>query len=69
MDRIEEVARALCEADGKNSDEPYFPGERELITEGKKQTDRPVQKPRWEAYRTEAHKFIAAYRVMTKARP
>jgi hypothetical protein len=50
--RIEEVARALCRATGKNPDEM--------------QIDRPKQLPQWLLYELEARKFIAAYDVLSR---
>jgi hypothetical protein len=52
MDKTEEVARALCSATGKNSDEM--------------QIDRPQRIPQWHLYDAEARKFIAAYNVMAR---
>jgi hypothetical protein len=52
MDKVEEVARALCRATGKNPDEM--------------QIDRPKQTPQWQLYELEARKLIAAFEVMSK---
>jgi hypothetical protein len=50
MNKIEEVARALCRAAGKSPDEM--------------QIDLPKQVPQWQRYEVEARKFIGAYNIM-----
>jgi hypothetical protein len=54
MDKVEEVARALCRATGKNPDEM--------------QIDRPKDIPQWQLYELEARKLVAAFEVMSKKR-
>jgi hypothetical protein len=52
MDKVEEVARALCRAAGKDPDAM--------------QIDRPKEIPQWQLYELEARKLIAAFEVMAK---
>jgi hypothetical protein len=63
-DRIECVARAMCQADGNNPDEQVPSGEREIVTSGG-----PVQSvlreqavivPTWKTYERKARRFVAA---------
>jgi hypothetical protein len=55
MDKLEEVARALCDADGRKPDEKYHPtGD----------PDPKKQLFQWQRYEVEARKFMAAYLVM-----
>jgi hypothetical protein len=65
MDGVERVARALCQADGKNPDEQVATGETEvLINSGplhERHTPQSVTQARWKTYKQEAQRFIAAF--------
>jgi hypothetical protein len=57
MEKLEQVARALCEADGRKPNETYHPtGD----------PDPKKQLRQWQRYEVEARKFMAAYNVMAK---
>lgn len=58
--RIERVARALCEADGKDPEEDYLTG-RTLTTRTRNSVSQKSETvPRWQTYHNEAKRFVAA---------
>jgi hypothetical protein len=59
-DRVERVARALCQADGRDPDRAIETGQWETIESGGLQTRRPVTLRGWKAYEKNAKQFLAA---------
>ena len=60
-DRIERVARAMCQADGNNPDEQVPTAEREIVTSsGPMHRDQAVIVSRWKTYEQKARRFVAA---------
>jgi hypothetical protein len=58
--RIERVARALCQADGRDPDRSIETGQWETVTSGGLQTQRPVTLRGWKVYEKDARQFLAA---------
>jgi hypothetical protein len=61
MDRIERVARAMCEADGHKANETYESGGYETVKSGMSTTRQPKKDPLWTKYEAEARRFVAAH--------
>jgi hypothetical protein len=59
-DRIERVARALCQADGRDPDRSIETGQWETVVSGGHQTQRPVTLQGWKVYEKDAKQFVAA---------
>ena len=59
--RIERVARALCQADGKNPNAEHQTHENETTRVGAAYQIGPKSIPNWYDYATEAKKFVAAF--------
>jgi len=59
--RIERVARALCEADGKDPDGKRQTGERETMPRGSGFAMAYKEISNWQDYEDAARKFIAAF--------
>jgi hypothetical protein len=59
-DRLERVARALCQADGRDPDRSIETGQWEMILSGGLQTRRPVTLRGWKVYEKDARQFLAA---------
>jgi hypothetical protein len=59
-DRIERVARALCQADGRDPDRSVETGRWETVVSGGCQTRRPVTLRGWKVYEKDARQFLAA---------
>ena len=59
-DRIERVARALCQADGRDPDRSIETGQWETVVSGGLQTRRPVTLRGWKVYEKNARQFLAA---------
>jgi len=59
-DRIERVARALCQADGRDPDRSIETGQWEMVVSGGLQTRRPVTLRGWKVYEKDARQFLAA---------
>ena len=59
-DRIERVARALCQADGRDPDRSIETGQWETVVSGGLQTRRPVTLRGWKVYEKDARQFLAA---------
>jgi hypothetical protein len=59
-DRIERVARALCQADGRDPDRSIETGQWETVASGGHQTQRPVTLRGWKVYEKNAKQFVAA---------
>ena len=59
-DRIERVARALCQADGRDPDRAIETGQWETVVSGGLQTRRPVTLRGWKVYEKNARQFLAA---------
>jgi len=59
-DRIERVARALCQADGRDPDRSIETGQWETVLSGGHQTQRPVTLRGWKVYEKDAKRFVAA---------
>lgn len=60
--RIERVARALCQEDGKDPDTEHPTGKQETVRAGSgafHQVNKNI--PNWQDYVTEAKKFVAAF--------
>ena len=57
MDRVEQVARAICAADGKDPDERV-----RTSHTGEAEPERP---PNWHRYRDEARRIVAAFEALT----
>jgi hypothetical protein len=60
LDRIERVARALCQADGRDPDRSIETGQWETVVSGGHQTQRPVTLRGWKVYEKDARQFVAA---------
>ncbi len=60
LDRIERVARALCQADGRDPDRSIETGQWETVVSGGHQTQRPVTLRGWNVYEKNAKQFVAA---------
>jgi hypothetical protein len=60
LDRIERVARALCQADGRDPDRSIETGQWETVVSGGLQTRRPVTLRGWKVYEKDARQFLAA---------
>jgi hypothetical protein len=65
-DRIERVARAMCQANGGNPDGQVPTGETERVTTSSSPLhtsteEQPVTVPAWKKYEQEARRFIAAF--------
>ena len=62
---VKHVARAMCEADGKDPDEPIRTGK--MITtspsKGVQQREEEVF-PGWQSYMADARRFVAAYKAL-----
>lgn len=58
--RIERVARALCQADGRDPDRSIETGQWETVVSGGHQTQRLVTLRGWKAYEKDAKQFVAA---------
>lgn len=56
MDRVEQVARAICAADGRNPDGAAEPGQAG--------GDAPERPPNWHRYRDEAKRIVAAFEAL-----
>jgi hypothetical protein len=59
-DRIERVARALCQADGRDPDRSIETGQWETVVSGGHQTQRPAMLRGWNVYEKDAKQFVAA---------
>jgi hypothetical protein len=59
-DRVERVARALCQADGRDPDRSIETGQWETVVSGGLQTQRPVTLRGWKVYEKNAKQFLAA---------
>ena len=59
-DRIERVARALCQADGRDPDRSIETGQWETVVSSGLQTRRPVMLRGWKVYEKDARQFLAA---------
>lgn len=59
-DRIERVARALCQADGRDPDRSVETGQWQTVVSGGHQTRRPVTLRGWNVYEKDARQFLAA---------
>ncbi len=59
-DRIERVARALCQADGRDPDRVIETGQWETVVAGGMQTRRSVTLRGWKVYEKNAKQFLAA---------
>jgi hypothetical protein len=59
-DRVERVARALCQADGRDPDRSIETGQWEMVVSGELQTRRPVTLRGWKVYEKNARQFLAA---------
>jgi hypothetical protein len=59
-DRIERVARALCQADGRDPDRSVETGQWQTVASGGHQTRRPVTLRGWKVYEKDARQFLAA---------
>ncbi len=59
-DRIERVARALCQADGRDPDRVIETRQCETVLAGGMQTRRPVTLRGWKVYEKNARQFLAA---------
>ncbi len=59
-DRIERVARALCQADGRDPDRSVETGQWQTVVSGGQQTRRPVTLRGWKVYEKDARQFLAA---------
>jgi hypothetical protein len=62
--RIERVARALCQADGKKPDDEHQTRETETTRIGAARG--PKRIPNWRNYVKAATKFVAAFDVLNK---
>jgi hypothetical protein len=59
--RIERVARALCQVDGKDPDGEHPTGKQESVRAGNAFHLVNKSIPNWRVYETEAKKFVAAF--------
>jgi hypothetical protein len=59
--RVERVARALCQADGKDPDKDITTGRMEVVRTHNTATQREVTEPQWKGYEPEAVRFLAAF--------
>ena len=59
-DRVERVARALCQADGRDPNRSIETGQWETVISGGLQTRRPVTLRGWKVYEKDAKQFLAA---------
>jgi hypothetical protein len=59
-DRVECVARAMCQADGNDPDEQIETGGMETVHSGRGLERRSATKAAWEDYERKARVFIAA---------
>jgi hypothetical protein len=59
-DRIERVARALCQADGRDPDRSIETGQWQTVLSGGHETQRPVTLRGWKVYEKDAKQFVAA---------
>ena len=66
--RIERVARALCEVDGKDPDAEHQTRERETKRVGNAMEFGYKSIPNWQVYAKEATKFVAAFDALHKNR-
>ncbi len=71
MDKIERVARAICQAKGERPDE-IIDGPIEAVTMpmaggGVVYTTGPRPIPKWSEYIAQAKVFVAAYEAMTES--
>lgn len=67
-DRLERVARALCQVEGTDPDSPYQTGDMETVQPHPGMvTYQPVTAPSWKKYEKDARRFIAAYDVLREA--
>ena len=64
--RIERVARALCQVDGKDPDAEHQTDERETKQVGNARQFGYKNIPSWRDYVTEATKFVAAFDALHK---
>jgi hypothetical protein len=60
-DRIERVARALCQADGRDPERSIETGQWETVVARGLQTRRPVTLRGWKVYEKDARLFLAAF--------
>lgn len=62
--RVEKVARALCEAEGRDPDEEVPAGGLESVRQGNAIVQRARVQPLWKTMTAEAKRFIAAFDVL-----
>jgi hypothetical protein len=60
-ERVERVARAICNAEGKNPDEMVPRGHMENIHVRRGGARREATAPAWKSYEQEARRFLAAF--------
>jgi hypothetical protein len=67
-DRLERVARALCQVEGVNPDGTYQTGEMETVQPHPGMvTYQPVIAQNWKKFEKDAHRFIAAYEALRES--
>jgi hypothetical protein len=64
--RIERVARAICQADGKDPSADHETNEYEVTKTETSYQREPKRIPNWQGYVKEATKFVAAVDALNK---
>jgi|HubBroStandDraft_6_1064221.scaffolds.fasta_scaffold207909_4 hypothetical protein len=64
--RIERVARAICQAEGEDPDAEHLTHENETTRVGAAYQFGPKSIPNWHDYKKEATKFVAAFDALNK---